>query len=85
MIVLTVVRRNHASELGDRKGNISKTMKKKQSGKLKRQPGDFPQTGKSPYSSARSPLQGILPARLRMASISAHLIDSKINKVLENA
>jgi hypothetical protein len=56
---------------------------KKQSGKLKRQPGDFPQRGKSPYSSARSPLRGTMPARLRMASLSAHPTDLKINQVLE--
>jgi hypothetical protein len=37
-----------------------------QSGKLIRQPGDFPQRGKSPYSSARSPLRGTVPARLPM-------------------
>jgi hypothetical protein len=36
---------------------------------LIRQPENFPQRGKSPYSSARSPLQGTTPARLRMASV----------------
>jgi hypothetical protein len=46
---------------------------KKHSGKLKRQAGDFPQRGKSPYSSARSPLRGTVPARLRMPSSSACL------------
>jgi hypothetical protein len=29
--------------------SIFKTLIKRQSGKLKRQPGDFPQRGKSPY------------------------------------
>jgi hypothetical protein len=46
---------------------------KQQSGKLIRQPADFPQRGKSAYSSARSPLRGTVPARLRMASSSAYL------------
>jgi hypothetical protein len=55
----------------------------KQSGKLKRQPGDFPQRGKSPYSSALSPLRGTMPARLRMASLSVCPTDLKIITVLE--
>jgi hypothetical protein len=64
-------------------GNIPKTMIKQQSGKLKRQPGDFPQRGKSPNSSARSPLRGTMPARLRTASLSAYPTDLKINTALE--
>jgi hypothetical protein len=47
-------------------------MIEKQPGKLKRQAGDFPQRGKSPYSSARSPLRGTVPARLRMPSSSGY-------------
>jgi len=47
-------------------------MTSKQSGKLIRQPADFPQRGKSAYSSARSPdlpvKLAFVPARLRMAS-----------------
>jgi hypothetical protein len=63
--------------------NISKTvMVMKQSGKLKRQPGDFPQRGNSPNSSARSPLRGTMPARLRTASLSAYPTDLKIKMVL---
>jgi hypothetical protein len=34
---------------------------------------DFPQRGKSTYSSARSPLRGTMLARLRMASRPASL------------
>ncbi len=45
-----------------------------QSGKLKRQPA---------YSSARSPLRGTMPARLRMTSSSACLPDLKIILDLE--
>jgi hypothetical protein len=51
----------------------------KQSGKLKRQPGDFPQREKSPYSSARSPLRGTIPARLRMASSPVDPTDPEKN------
>ena len=47
-------------------------MIKKQSGKMKRQPGNFPQREKLPYSSARSPLRGTVPARLWMTSSSAN-------------
>jgi hypothetical protein len=43
------------------------------SDKLIRQPANFPQRGKFAYSSARSPLRGTMPARLRMASSSAYL------------
>jgi hypothetical protein len=57
--------------------SISKTMMQYQSGKLIRQPADFPQRGKSAYSSARSsylPVKlAFMPARLRMASSSAYL------------
>ena len=49
-------------------GSIFISVIKKQSGKLIRQPVYFPQRGKSTYSSARSPLRGTMPARLRMAS-----------------
>jgi len=49
-------------------GSIFISVIKKQSGKLIRQPVYFPQRGKSTYSSARSPLRGTIPARLRMAS-----------------
>ncbi len=48
-------------------GSIFISVIKKQSGKLIRQPVYFPQRGKSTYSSARSPLRGTMPARLRMA------------------
>ena len=53
-------------------------VKKKQSGKLIRQPVYFPQRGKSTYSSARSPLLGTMPARLRMASYSDCLTSKEI-------
>jgi hypothetical protein len=72
-----------SGDLGYKKGSISKPVIKQQSGKLKRQPGDFPQQGKSPYSSARSPLRGTTPACLRMASLSAYPTDLKISTVLE--
>jgi len=49
-------------------GGIFISVIKKQSGKLIRQPVYFPQRGKSTYCSARSPLWGTKPARLRMAS-----------------
>jgi len=51
------------------RGSIFISVIKKQSGKLIRQPVYFPQRGKSTYSSARSPLRGTMPARLRMASL----------------
>jgi hypothetical protein len=70
-------------DLGYKKGSIPKAVIIKQSGKLKRQPGDFPQRGILPYSSARSPLRGTMPARLRTASLSAYPTDLKINTVLE--
>jgi hypothetical protein len=54
-------------------GRILISMTKKKSGKLIRQPVDFPQRGKSTYSSARSPLRGTMLARLRMASRPASL------------
>jgi hypothetical protein len=54
-------------------GSIPKIVMNVQSGKLIRQPADFPQRGKSAYSSARSPLRGTMPARLRMAFSSACL------------
>jgi hypothetical protein len=47
---------------------------------LKRQPANFPQRGKLSYSSARSPYLPVklafMPARRRMASASACLIDT---------
>ena len=46
---------------------------KKQSGKLIRQPEDFPQRGKSAYFSALSSPRGTMPVRLRMPSSSAYL------------
>jgi len=48
-------------------GSIFISVIKKQSDKLIHQPMHFPQRGKSTYSSARSPLRGTMPARLRMA------------------
>jgi hypothetical protein len=49
-------------------GSIFISVIEKQSGKLIRQPVYFPQREKSTYSSARSPLRGTMPARLRMTS-----------------
>ena len=49
-------------------GSILISVIKRQSGKLIRQPVYFHQRGKYTYSSARSPLRGTMPARLRMAS-----------------
>jgi len=47
-------------QLANISGNFRKTISMKLSDKLKRQPGDFSQRGKSPYSSARSPPDGFL-------------------------
>jgi hypothetical protein len=52
---------------------IIQSVSKKRSGKQKRQAGDLPQREKSPYSSARSPLRGTMPARFRMPSSSTCL------------
>ena len=46
------------------------------SGKLVLQPADFSQRVKSAYSSARSPLRGTMPARLRMTLEPASLPES---------
>jgi hypothetical protein len=62
----------------DVKGGTHISVNKKQSNKLVHQPVDFPQQGKSTYSSARSPLRGTVPARLRMASEPAYLTYKKI-------
>jgi len=59
-------------------GSILISVIKRQSGKLIRQPVHFHQRGKSTYSSARSPLRGTMPARLRMASKPDCLTSKKI-------
>jgi len=62
----------------DAQGSILISVTKKKSGKLVRQPVDFPRRGKSTYSSARSPLRGTMPARLQMASQPARLTSKDI-------
>jgi len=61
-----------------RPASIYTSLVQQQSGRLIRQHADFPQRGKSAYSSARSPYLPVIklafmPARLRMASPSACL------------
>ncbi len=50
------------------RGKILISMTKKQSCTLILQAMYFPQRGRFTYSSARSPLRGTMPARLRMPS-----------------